>query len=96
MQAVVKIGSSQYLIQPGLELLVDKPEIEEVLLSIGDDGEVFIKQGKVTIKDLGQEKGDKVRIFKYKAKSRYKKTRGFRPTFHKIKIEKIDIREKKA
>lgn len=87
MQAIVKIGSSQYIVDPGQELLADRGRIDAVLYPEG---------AKVTIKDLGEVKGKKIRSAKYKAKSRYRKVRGFKPVYHKIKIEKItvDSREK--
>ena len=31
MQALVKIGTSQYLVQPGQELLVDRPQVDAIL-----------------------------------------------------------------
>jgi len=98
LQAVVKIGTSQYLVQPGHELLVDRPQIDQIIMIV--DGEkVFLDQSTlakadVKISSQGQVKGEKIRVSKFKAKSRYRKTTGFRPLFHKIKIDKIDIREK--
>ncbi|MEK7091313.1 MAG: bL21 family ribosomal protein [Patescibacteria group bacterium] len=89
MQAIIKIGSSQYIVEPGQELLVDRGQIDTVLYPDG---------AKVAIKDLGEIKGRKIRVAKYKAKSRYRKVRGFKPVYHKIKIEKItvDSREKRV
>lgn len=89
MQAIIKIGTSQYIVEPDQELLVDRPRVDAVL---------FPEKAKVTIKDLGVVKGKKVRVAKYKAKSRYRKVRGFRSVYHKIKIEKItvDTREKRV
>lgn len=89
MQAIIKIGTSQYIVEPDQELLVDRPHVDAVL---------FPEQAKVTIKDLGVVKGQKVRVAKFKAKSRCRKVRGFKPVYHKIKIEKItvDSREKKV
>ena len=98
LQAVVKIGASQYLVQEGMELLVDKPQIDQIIM-ITDGDKVHLDQAtlskaQVKISPQGQVKGEKIRVFKFKAKSRYRKTVGFRPKFTKIKIEKIDIREK--
>ena len=68
-------------------------------LEILDGEKVFLDQSTlakadVKISSQGQVKGEKIRVSKFKAKSRYRKTTGFRPLFHKIKIDKIDIREK--
>lgn len=89
MQAIVKIGSSQYIVEPGQEILADRGKIDAVLFPDG---------AKVTVKDLGKIKGKKIRVAKFKAKSRYRKVRGFKPVYHKIKIEKItvDSREKRV
>mgnify|MGYP001585339891 FL=1 len=101
MQALVKIGTSQYLVQPGQELLVDRPQVDAVLLVCDEDkvhvGQPTVEGATVTLKDLGEIKGDKVRTAKFKAKSRYRKVRGFRPTYHRVKVVKVslDTREKK-
>ena len=44
---------------------------------------------KVKAKKLLQVKGPKVRIFKFKSKSKYKRTTGHRQKYTQIKIEKI-------
>ena len=94
MQAIVKIGSSQYLVEQGHKYIVDKPQIDQVLLVIDKDkvhiGQPEVKGAQVLIKDLGEVKGDKIRVSKFKAKSRYKKTIGFRPVYHHIEI--VDIK----
>ena len=95
MQAVVKIGSSQYLVSPGDKLLVDRPEIEAIMLVIDGDktlvGQPDVKGAKVTLVDLGKAKGDKVRISTFKAKSRERKVRGFRPVYHQVEIKDIKV-----
>jgi large subunit ribosomal protein L21 len=100
MQAVVKIGSSQYLVTPGQELLVDRDAVDAVLMVIDDKkiqiGNPIVKDVTVKLKVLGEAKGPKVRIAKYKAKSRYRKTTGFRPQFLKVLVESIKSRETKA
>jgi large subunit ribosomal protein L21 len=99
MQAVVQMGSSQFLVSEGMELLVEHPNVDAVLMVI--DGE-NIEVGTPTVAgitvgliELGEEKGKKVRVAKYKAKSRYKKTRGFRAQFTRVKIESISKGEPK-
>ena len=101
--AVVKIGGSQYKIKEGDEFEVDRLpqkegeeiELTEVLLVV-DDGEVKIGQPQVleaTVKAkiISHFKGEKIRVSRFKAKSRYRKVRGFRPYLTKIKIEKINV-----
>jgi len=99
--AIVKIAGFQYKIAEGDELEVNKINtekgknitLEEVLL-IAEDGKVKIGQplvtgSKIKAKVLEQFKGKKVRVATYKAKSRYRRVKGFRPLLTKIKIEKI-------
>lgn len=99
--AVVKISGSQYKVSEGDEIEVGKVNgekdqlltLDEVLLLV-DDGKVKIGQPKVAgvkikAKIIDQIKGKKIRVATYKAKSRYRKVKGFRPLLTKIKIEKI-------
>lgn len=100
MQAVVKIGSSQYLVTPGQEILVshqagspDTLSFSEVLLVIDGDkvqvGQPTVPGVNIKAKVLGEVKGEKVRVSTFKAKSRFRKTIGFRPLYTKIKIDAI-------
>ncbi len=97
--AVVRIGGKQYKVSEGKEILVDKLtepkkfEIETLLLVDGEK----VKVGKPVIKDVKikskvvteLEKGKKLEIYKFKAKSRYKRHTGFRPQYTRLLIEKI-------
>lgn len=97
--AVIKIFDRQYLVEEKQEISIDKlkdpKKIDlQVLLFVDGDN---VKIGKPTLKDVKvkvkvvseEEKGEKLRVFKYKAKSRYRKTIGFRPKYTKLLIEKI-------
>jgi large subunit ribosomal protein L21 len=96
--AVVKITGHQYKVEEGQEVLVDhitdaKIEPEVLLVSDGDKtlvGKPTIKDAKVTIKVIAaEEKGEKIRVIKYKSKSRSRKIRGFRPLYTKLLVQKI-------
>jgi len=101
--AVVKTGGKQYKISIGdiieIDRLPQKKEEEvifkEVLLA-SIDGKLEI--GKPNLNDvivsamiLDQIRGEKVRVAKFKAKSRYRRSTGFRAELSKIKIEKINF-----
>lgn len=95
--AVVRIKGHQYKVSQGEEILVDsvgegKPEAE-VLLVVKDGkatiGKPLVKDAKITLKILGEEKGKKLDVYKYKAKSRYRRHIGFRPQFTRLLVEKI-------
>lgn len=52
-------------------------------------GTPLVKDAKVTAKVLKQGKGEKLIIFKYKPKKRYKRKIGHRQTFTEVEILKI-------
>ena len=97
--AVVRIGGKQYKAQEGKELLVDKivdlAKIEpEVLLLVDDKkvkvGKPILTDVKVKIKVVTEvEKGEKLEIYKFKSKSRYRKHIGFRHQHTRLLVEKI-------
>jgi large subunit ribosomal protein L21 len=107
MFAVIKIGNSQYLVSPNSEILVDSfssagSEVKfDQILMVSDKGNIQVGSPLVvgayaTAEILSQNKGEKVHIGKFKAKSRYRKTTGFRPKFTKIKISQIHYQVVKA
>lgn len=95
----------QYLVNEGEEILVDRMQeevgktlsISEVLFLKEDDmylvGAPFVPSVHVIVKIVEEVKGEKLKISKFKAKIRYRRTIGFRPLYTKILIEKI-IKEK--
>lgn len=101
MYAVIETGGKQYKVQEGDIISVEKIESKEgdkidfskVLLVSKEDGLVvgkpYVEGAKVEGTILGQGKGKKIVVFKYKAKKNYKKKQGHRQPFTKVKIEKI-------
>lgn len=97
--AVVRIQGKQYLVKEGEEILVgklgEKKAEAEVLLAVNEKAEEVkigtpvVDETKVKMKILGDEKGKKIYVQKYKAKSRYRKKIGFRPKFSRVLVEKI-------
>ena len=99
--AVFAIKGSQYKASEGEELHVQGLEVgneslvlDKVLLIVDGDkisiGNPYVEGASVEVKVLGEEKGDKVRILKFRAKSRYRKRMGFRPKYIRIRVEKIN------
>jgi len=94
---VLRIKGKQYKVEDGQEVLVDlfegKPEAEVLLMVDGDNvkvGKPVVAGAKVAIKVVKEmEKGEKINIFKYKAKSRYRKRMGFTPKYTRLLIEKV-------
>lgn len=102
MFAIIQTGGKQYLVEEGKTLKIeklDKPEGEmvefEALLVSDDEGTATkigaptVSGAKVTASVLGEGKGKKVTIIKYKPKSRYRRKNGHRQPYTQIKIEKI-------
>lgn len=100
--AVIKTGGKQYLVKEGDEIVVDrlenkeKEKIElETLMIFTDDGDnieigsPFLKE-KTQAEIVSHEKGEKIRIARFKAKVRYRKVKGFRPQLTTLKIIKIN------
>lgn len=69
-------------------------EIKEVLLLSDEEGVKigcpFVEGAKVIAKSLGEEKGEKIIVFKYKPKVRYRRKRGHRQIYTKLSIERIE------
>jgi len=101
MLAIIKTGGKQYLVSPGDKIRIEKLDEKEgkeiafkevLLLEKGkklEIGKPIVKGAKVLGKILKQGKGDKVIIFKYKAKTRQKKKKGHRQPFTEVEITKI-------
>ena len=101
MYAIIKTGGKQYVVEEGKVISIEKLDVEEgaevtfdeVLLVSGDDvkiGQPNVAGAKVTGKVLEQGKERKIRIFKYKAKSNYRRRQGHRQPFTQVVIEKIE------
>ena len=101
MYAIIKTGGKQYNVEEGKVITIEKLDVsegdkvtfDEVLLLSGDTvtiGQPIVEGAKVIAKVLAQGKEKKIRIFKYKAKSNYRRRQGHRQPFTKVQIEKIE------
>jgi large subunit ribosomal protein L21 len=74
--------------EPGSQL-----ELEEVLLVGGGEqtlvGAPLVDGAKVLAKVLGEAKGEKIVVFKYKNKKRYRRRTGHRQQYTRIAISQI-------
>jgi large subunit ribosomal protein L21 len=94
--AIIKVAGKQYRVREGERLLVDRLAEDEgatfsptVLLVGGNDAPALDPDLKVTAKVLGQVKGPKIRIGKYKRRTGYRRHTGFRSSLTQIEIEQI-------
>ncbi len=103
MFAIVYLAGKQYRLREKDEIEVEKLEIEagknfkinEVLLMGEEDGSSvkigmpFVAGAHVECQILEHGKGEKIRVFKFKAKKRYHRTQGHRQQFTALKVLKI-------
>ncbi|OGO00794.1 MAG: 50S ribosomal protein L21 [Chloroflexi bacterium RBG_13_52_12] len=99
--AIIESGGKQYKVTEGQTIEIDRLEAEEggsvqldkvLLIADGDNvtvGKPFVDGARVmaTVKKNG--KGDKIIVFKYKAKVRYRRKNGHRQLFTSLNIDKI-------
>ena len=102
MYAIIKTGGKQYRVQEGDNIFIEKVAGEvdsqvvfDQVLAVVKDGDVkigmpVVEGAKVTAKVLKQGKEKKILVFKYKAKSNYRRRQGHRQPFTKVVIEKIE------
>jgi large subunit ribosomal protein L21 len=100
--AVIQTGGKQFIVKKGdtinIELIKDtkvsdKIKFKEVLLC-SKKGKVEIGTphiDKASVEGTIQKeiKGTKIKILKFKAKSRYRKHIGYRPKYLQVRIDKI-------
>lgn len=95
--AIISVGGKQYRVREGQHLLVDRLAVQDgesfeprvLLVGGGDAPAVAPSDVTVTAKVLGQEKGPKLLIGKYKKRTGYKRHTGFRASLTRIQIESI-------
>ncbi len=101
MYAVIKTGGKQHKVRAGDVIEVEKIVHEgetvtfQPLLVVDDDGGTHVgaeaAKATVTAKPLGEKKGDKVRIFKYRPKSGYAQRAGHRQLLTLLEIESVTL-----
>lgn len=101
MYAVVETGGKQYKVVPGQTVDVEKlpaeageiVELDRVLLVSEDDklavGSPTVPGAKVIAQVVDQVKGEKVIVFKYKPKTRYRRKTGHRQAYTRLAIKQI-------
>lgn len=101
MFAIIKTGGKQYKVSPGQKLRIEKLEAEDgttvhfdqvLLVADGEKIEIgapILKGAEVDAKVLKQGRDDKKIVFKYHAKTRYRKKKGHRQHFTEVEIIKI-------
>jgi large subunit ribosomal protein L21 len=97
MYAIVEVGGRQYRVSPGERFLVERlaqpagSSVELPVLLLADEGGVsvgkpFVEGKTVTAQVMGETKGEKLVVFKYTPKKRYRKKTGHRQTYTILKV----------
>jgi large subunit ribosomal protein L21 len=101
--AIITLGGKQYRVQEGERLLVDRLKADEgktfnpKVLLIGGNGKTDLAPSiTVTARVVSHERGEKIRIGKYKKRTGYRKHTGFRSSLTQIEIESIGAGARKA
>lgn len=95
--AIIQTGGKQYKVSPGMVIDVDSLRdvaseviFDKVLLHVQDGestiGMPHVDGFNVTAKVIGAKKGEKIRVSKFKGKSRYRKSIGFRESLTSVEI----------
>ncbi len=99
--AIIETGGKQYKVKPGQTIEVERLaaaegsmiELDKVLLlADGEDitvGTPVVDGARVTAKSLGEQKGEKVIVYTYKAKVHYRNKSGHRQVLSRLLIDKI-------
>ena len=100
MYAIIATGGKQYRVSEGDVLFIEKIDAEvdstvsfDVLL-VENEGDVkvgtpVVEGVKAEGKVVAQGRGEKIIVFKYKAKKNYRRKQGHRQPYTKVEITKI-------
>lgn len=104
--AIIEAGGKQYRAEEGTVLVVDRMSEDEgskVLLRpvmfSGDDN--FVGSGsdlekvKVEAEVVEHLRGEKIKVFKYKAKKGYRKRRGHRSSLTRLEVKEVKMLSRK-
>jgi large subunit ribosomal protein L21 len=100
MYAVIKTGGKQQRVHAGDVIEVEFMKVDpgsavefQPLIVIDDDGKAHhgkgLSKAKVVARLLGEHKGEKVKVFKYRPKSGYQRSQGHRQLLTLLEIEEV-------
>ena len=101
MEAVVRTGGKQYLVKEGDKILIEKTgsdigaEIKfDDILMISDDKKILaspseLKPFKVSAKVVSNDKGKKLKVFKFRRRQNSKSLNGHRQSYQTVQIVSI-------
>lgn len=101
MYAVIRDGGRQFTVREGDRILIDKKSVEagqelrfEDVLLVGDEngariGTPAVAGAAVVGKVIGDKKGEKLVVFKYRRRKNSKRKHGHRQLYTAVLVEKI-------
>jgi large subunit ribosomal protein L21 len=108
MYAIIKAGGKQFKAEKGKTLRLPRMDAEpgskvtfdEVLLTSDGDkivaGAPMVKGASVVGEVVGEVKGEKIYVFKFKRRKNYRRKTGHRAKFTEVKITGVKLREAKG
>lgn len=103
MYAILETGGKQYRVAPGAVIAVERVpggvgevvEFSRILL-VGDGekiqiGSPLIPGAKVRAKILGQIRGPKITVFKFRRREKYRRKTGHRQELTRLQVEEIAV-----
>jgi large subunit ribosomal protein L21 len=102
LYAVIRAGGKQHRVAQGDVIEVERAGEPDAkleftpLLVVGDDGRAHtdpssLAKARVTAKVVGETRGSKVRVFKYRNKTGYRRLNGHRQNYSRIEISDIKL-----
>jgi large subunit ribosomal protein L21 len=106
MYAVIKVGGRQERVTPGDVLEVEFMKVDpgssvefDPILVVDDDGKAHVgkelSKARVVARLVGDKKRDKVRVFKYRPKSGYRRSQGHRQLMTLLEVEEVGLSAQK-
>lgn len=101
MYAIIKTGGKQYRVSEGQEIFVEKLPVEagaevvfDEVLAVGEGADIawgkpYVEGAKVTASLVKHGKGKKIDVLTYKAKKGYRRKKGHRQPYSKLKINSV-------
>ncbi len=101
MYAVIRAGGKQHKVKPGDVIEVEHlPAVGErveftPILVVDDEGRTYVGKeaaaAVVTARPVGEAKGEKVKVFRYRPKTGYARRGGHRQLYTLIEIEEVRL-----
>ena len=103
MYAVIETGGKQYRVEPGDVIDVERlsgadgneVRFDRVLMVTGDNGAQLggpvVEGALVKASLVGEVRGPKIRVFKKKKRTTYRKSAGHRQDLMRVRIEGIEL-----